>query len=444
ARGVTVHPLISRVVHLGNTTAPPTTAECLAAFGARCYGPTQIETAYDEAPLFAHGIDGSGETIVVVDAFGAPDIRTDLAHFDQTYGLATPGLTILPYGTVPAFNPTTGTMAGWAEETTLDVEYSHTTAPGANILLVETATPETLGVTGFPTIVNAETYVVDHHLGDVITQSFGASEQTFESPRTVAPLRTAYLNAQFRGVTVLAASGDTAAAGAKTLTDVSYFPYAVVGWPASDPLVTGVGGTQLNLGTTGAQVAPQDVWNTTTAAGAPEGGGGGYSDVFTRPTYQSSVASTVGYRRGVPDVSMSASCAGFVDVYITGLATGGGWFGICGTSEASPLFSGIVALTDQVAHHPVGFIDPALYEMKAANDPGIVDVTQGNNSTHFTTPTTGQTVDIAGYSASAGYNLATGIGTVDAAQFVPDLAAAARHTPRWTFYLLSPFFLPTP
>lgn len=294
-------------------------------------------------------------------------------------------------------------------------------------------------------MVNAENYVIDHHLGQVITQSFGASEQTFKSPLTIGPLRTAYVNAQFHGVTVLAAAGDTGAAGAKTATGATYFPDAVVGWPASDPLVTGVGGTQLTLSTAGTQVAPQQVWNTSTAAGGPDAGGGGYSDVFTRPSYQNSVSSVVGSRRGVPDVSMSGSCAGYVDVYITGIGTGGGWYGICGTSEASPLFSGIVALADQEAHHSVGLINPALYQMKSENASGIVDVTQGTNSTFFTTPTTGKTVNIAGYSASAGYNMATGVGTVDAATFVPELAATVNPlTSLATWYWMSPFFMPTP
>ena len=74
-------------------------------------------------------------------------------------------------------------MTGWGGETTLDVEYAHTIAPGANILLVETPVSETEGVTGFPQIVAAENYVLKHHLGDVISQSFSATEQTFTGAR---------------------------------------------------------------------------------------------------------------------------------------------------------------------------------------------------------------------------------------------------------------------
>lgn len=444
-RGVVVHPLISRIVQVRKTTAPPTTAECVSIAHFRCYGPTQIETAYNEQPLFRAGITGAGETIVIVDSFGAPDIRSDLVHFDHTYGLATPpDFSIVKYGTVPPFNPQTATMAGWAGEATLDVEYSHTAAPGADILLVETPTAETVGVTGFPTIVNAENYVINHGLGDVITQSFGATEQTFKTPETIVPLRSAYENAERSGITVLAASGDTAAAGAMTATGAHYYHYAVVGWPASDPLVTAVGGTQLNLSTAGAEVAPDSTWNTTTVAGGPDGGSGGYSDVFTRPSYQNSVASVVENRRGVPDISMSASCAGAVNIYMTGTPTGTGWFQICGTSEASPLFAGIVALADQRAGHDLGLLNPALYAMKAANAAGLVPVTRGNNSTYFVTSATGKKVSIRGYSATAGYNLATGLGTINAALFVPELVTAVGQGRAQASYSISPIFLPTP
>lgn len=441
--GFIVHPLIARVGSARDSAEPPTTAQCLKV-GFACYGPTQIETAYDEEPLFQDGVTGAGATIVVVDPFGAPDIRDDLAHFDRTYGLQSPPkLHILKYGNVPAFDRGTGTMVGWAEETTLDVEYSHATAPGANILLVETAIEETLGAKGFPTIVNAENYVINHRLGDVITQSFGEAEQTFKSPETLVPLRMAYVNAQRSRVTVLAASGDQGVADVMKTTAPAgpkYFPYPVVAWPVIDLPLTGVDDTQRP---SGAQVAAFGALQTATPIGGPAlASGGGYSDVFTRPSYQNSVESVFGDRRGVPDISMSASCAGSVNIYITGLATGRGWMGICGTSEASALFSGIVALADQEAHHSLGVINPALYRMSAAHDAGIVPVTRGSNSAHFTTPGTRKKLSIPGYTTHAGYNLVTGVGTVNAAFFVPELVAAAafeiweagtrwRHPVRW-------------
>jgi subtilase family serine protease len=130
----------------------------------------------------------------------------------------------------------------------------------------------------------------------------------------------------------------------------------------------------------------------------------------------------VGDQRGVPDISMSGACDGAVDVY-QGFPGQVGWFPTCGTSEATPLFAGIVSLADQVAGHPLGVINPALYEMSAAGARGIVDVTSGNNTVTFTQQKVQTTVQ--GFPALPGYDLASGVGTVDAAKFVPELAKAA-------------------
>jgi subtilase family serine protease len=439
--GVLVHPLL-RTFGFERSTQPPSESMCESTYGILCYGAPQIETAYNEQPLFHDGLTGRGETIVIVDSFGAPTITRDLAVFDRTYGLpAPPSFRILKYGPVPAYTPSTPTATGWAEETSLDVEWSHAIAPGANILLVETATAETLGVTGFPTIVNAENYVIDHHLGDVISQSFGAGEATFKAPATILGLRSAYENAYRSGITVLAAAGDTGAAAAQTLTKVHYFPFANVGWPASDPLVTGVGGTQLTLDTRGRRTAPDKVWNDTTLFGGPAASTGGLSTVFTRPSYQNGVAGVVGNRRGVPDISMSASVSGSVNVYISGLPFGAGWFQFGGTSEASPIFSGIVAIADQLnGHQPLGMINPALYAMEAAHDPGIVSVTSGSNTVWFTT--NGKKVTIQGYSAGPGYSLATGLGTVNAPTFVRELVQTVHRVGTTVTYGTSAAFLP--
>jgi subtilase family serine protease len=406
---------------------PPTEEQCEATMHVPCYGPTQLEAAYDERPLFARGVTGAGTTIVIVDSFGAPTIASNLATFDDSFGLRPPPSfrIIQPVGPV-TFNPTTTTMLGWAGETTLDVEYSHAIAPGANILLVETPTSETEGVTGFPTIVAAENYVIDHHLGDVISQSFGTAEEDFASPTTLLALRSAYVNAQAQGVTVLAAAGDT---GASTTTVTGKnFTYPVVGWPASDPLVTAVGGTQLDLKPTGARVRPDQVWNDTydpLVVGpqpVPFATGGGVSSVFSRPSYQDGEEAVVGSQRGIPDISMSAACSAPVLTYGSIDGRDAGWTVVCGTSEASPLFAGIVALADQEAHHSLGFINPALYAMSAAGAPGIVDVTKGNNSVSFYQ--TGVLHNVTGYAAHRGYNLACGVGTVNAALFVPELVRA--------------------
>ena len=180
------------VQHVGRVQAsPPTTADCEKAYKVACFQPAQIRQAYGLPAVYASGVTGRGATIVIVDSFGSPTIKNDLSVFDQTFGLPAPPSfqVIQPAGRVPAYDPANSDMVGWAGETTLDVEYAHTVAPGASIALVETPVSETEGVHGFPQIVTAEEYVLRHHLGDVISQSFSATEETF--PNAAAAQRPA-------------------------------------------------------------------------------------------------------------------------------------------------------------------------------------------------------------------------------------------------------------
>jgi subtilase family serine protease len=412
---------------------PPTTADCIAQFGIACYAPFQFQKAYNLDPLYKQGFTGAGKTIVIVDSYGFSGIGQELKAFDNAFHLPPPPhfAILQPEGPIPPFNPTKRpVMVGWAQETTLDVEYSHAIAPDANILLVETPVAETIGVTGFPQIVAAENYVIDHHLGDVITQSFAAPEQTFPNAQSLLKLRSAYKNAADHGVTVLAASGDQGPSGPKTLTPqgfaATYFLRRVAEWPADDPLVTGVGGLQLFLNAKGAETQPDAVWNDTALFGSPAAGGGGRSSIFDRPWYQNGVASAVHSSRGFPDISMSAAVNGAALVYLNANAAQGaaGFYLIGGTSEASPEFAGIIAIADQMAGHGLGLINPALYAMEAAGAPGLVDVTAGTNTVTF--PQSGATHTVNGFAARDGYDLSTGVGTVNAALFVPELVAAVR------------------
>ena len=386
------------------------------------YTPTQIRAAYYLNPLLRSGIDGKGQSIVIVDSFGSPTIRHDLAVFDRTFGLpAPPALLIIhPAGRIPAFRPTS-TRASWAQETTLDVEWSHVMAPDARIVLVETPVSENEGTSGFPQIVKAEKYVIAHQLGGVISQSFGATEETFPKG-TLRPLRGAYIEAAQRAhnITVVSASGDAGATDYRS-DMTSYYTKPVTSWPASDPLVTSVGGLDLNLNGRGQRLAPDRVWNDVGIV--PSAGGGGKSIMFSRPQFQSGVSAVVGRQRGVPDVSMSASCSHPVDIFAS-FGGQSGWFNICGTSEATPLFAGVIALADQVAGHPIGPINGYLYKMASAHDAGIVDIVHGNNTVTFSQD--GKTYTVRGWNAVRGYDLASGLGTINAPYFVRELTALAK------------------
>jgi subtilase family serine protease len=418
SRPATRHPALSPIqispgVHNGKTSSPP----------AGGLTPTQIRTAYDLGPLYKKGIDGAKQTIVIVDSFGSPTIASDLVHFDNFFGLPAPPSfrVIQPAGKVPAYHASNSNRSGWAAETTLDVEWSHVMAPGASIVLVETPTSENEGTTGFPQIVQAEKYVLRRKLGQVISQSFAATEQTFSSKSDYAAIRNlrgAYLLADRDHVTVLAATGDEGVTSFM-YNMVDEYTTPAVSWPATDPLVTAVGGTQLNLRAGGARKSPDVAWSDS---------GGGRSIVFGRPSYQNSVRGVTGPYRGVPDISMDASCSSGVAIYgsFYGSRTGE-WSPICGTSLATPLFAGVVALAYQYAYqhhgHALGLINPAIYQIEAKHERGVVDITKGNNSQ--TVRNGGTPVAVKGFSALKGYDLVTGVGTVNAAYFVPELAKLA-------------------
>lgn len=419
SRGATKHQMLSPIrispgVHNDNAS-PSAPAGGLT--------PSQLRAAYDLRPLYNKGIDGAKQTIVIVDSFGSPTIASDLTHFDSYFGLpAPPSFRVKqPAGKVPAYHASNSNRAGWAAETTLDVEWAHVMAPGASIVLVETPTSENEGTTGFPQIVTAEQYVLRHKLGQVISQSFAATEQTF-SPKSgyaaILNLRRAYKLANNDHVTVLAATGDEGATSYK-YNMVDEYTTPAVSWPATDPLVTAVGGTQLNLRASGARRSPDVAWS---------GSGGGRSIVFGRPSFQSAVRAMTRRHRGVPDISMDAACRSQVAIYGSFYSGHKGeWSTICGTSLATPLFAGIVALAYQYAYqhggHALGLINPAIYQIAARHERGVVDITKGNNSHSFTQG--GKRYKVSGFSAVRGYDLVSGVGSVDAAYFVPELARLA-------------------
>ena len=411
-------PDLSHPINIGRQLpAPLTTSQCQAQIGISCYTPLQYHTAYDLNPLYSQGITGAGRTIVIVDSFGSPTIASDIKTFDAQFGLPPLDLTIDQFGTIPPFDPTNSTMVGWAEETSLDVEYAHAIAPGAKIVLAETPVAETEGTTGLPEMMNAEQSLINSGVGDVISQSFGATENTFPgfsqgSYSSLLNLRYAFEDALAHHVTVLAAAGDDGVTDAEA-NGTTLYPYRVNSWPSSDPLVTSVGGTQLYLDNNGNRLHPDSVWNDGYGAG-----GGGVSAIFSRPLYQIGVAGVVGSHRGTPDISMTAAVNGAAWVYWSFPGAGApGWELVGGTSEATPVFSGVVALADQLVGHRLGLINPALYTLGALSQhtgypTGLVDVTTGNN-------TFGK---VTGYNAVRGYDLASGWGTIDANKFVRALA----------------------
>jgi subtilase family serine protease len=464
AASVVPHPAVSDWAQINSSTTPPTEAQC-ESVGRRCFTPQAIQSAYNVGPLYARGINGKGITIALVDSFGSDTIAHDLHVFDQAFGLqpmcgeesvacaaGMPKFSQLhmegapPTNSIPGQNSTDlETHSLWALEVSLDVETAHAMAPMANILLVTTPTAETLGVQGFPNFMNAEQFVVDNHLADVISQSFGSAEDAFGSFQSLLTLRHAYISAASSGVTVLASSGDSGTANSQKQPPKVFptIPFPTVSWPASDPLVTGVGGTYLCTDPTATTDQPRTIFagppakciaNPTQAEVGWTFSGGGFSHVFSTPAYQQgglpAGSTLIGAMRGVPDIGLQASAGTGALVYITlppdglgGLRCGTapcstGWYDIGGTSLSCPQWAALVAMADQLHGGSLGLINPTLY--KIAGDPSkyasdFFDITTGNNQTDPSVP---------GYPATPGWDPITGLGTPNAANLVPDLAAA--------------------
>ncbi|MFJ6383224.1 S8 family serine peptidase [Kitasatospora sp. NPDC092039] len=411
--GVHVRPASFGHHNAQGRVAPLSTAQCVSQLGIHCYSPLQYRTAYNLDPLYQEGITGKGRTIVIVDSFGSPTIQHDLEVFDKQWGIPDTNVEVVKWGNVPDFDPKNPDHTGWAGETTLDVEYAHAVAPDAHIILVETGVAETEGTTGLPEMMDAEKSLIKQGRADVISQSFGATENTFPGFdkgdfKSLTDLRYAFQAAADHNVTVLAASGDNGATDAKE-NGTDLYPYKVNSWPSSDPLVTSIGGTQLTLDDAGNRTAPDKVWHDKSGAG-----GGGVSGVFERPWYQAGVANVTGNHRGTPDISMSAAVDGAAWTYESYDPTSVGWHLTGGTSEATPLFSGVVALADQLAGHRLGQLNWRLYGLNLLPGKwsGIVDVKQGDNSWE----------GVTGYNATEGYDLASGLGTIDGAKFVHAVA----------------------
>jgi subtilase family serine protease len=409
-----------------------------------------MENSYNLPPLYASGDAGQGVTIAIIDSFGDPNMAADLANFDTQMGLphmcgepgqacgnGTPTFTHVYWnGTTQVKSPPPNSQGtglqerdGWVVETALDVEWAHAMAPEANILDVTTNPAETQGVQGLPQMMNAEQFIVDHHQATVITQSFGTTEENFDGRQSLLNLRHAFISAAQNGVTVLASSGDfgTANPGKTPVENPATIPFPTVNWPASDPLVTGVGGTYLCTDpVTGTSVDSVDPpVNCQSNPGVREIGwidaGGGFSHIFTRPGYQDSLpagSTAIGDMRGVPDVGFQASSRTGPLVYATG-AGAGGWFIVGGTSCSSPEFAGLVAIADQIAGHGLGLINPTLYALASGANYGtyFYDVTTGNNQAD-------PTGTVPGYPATTGWDPVTGLGTPNAATLVPALAGA--------------------
>jgi subtilase family serine protease len=392
----------------GSHNAPhdfPSPSQCVAAFGLACYTPALMRSAYNVPANY----DGTGQTIVIVDAYGSPTVQADLDTFSAAFGLPPADFQVIyPMGK-PAFNPRQHhDESKWAFETSLDVQWAHAIAPKAKIILV--VAPNNNG----NSVNNAVGYAISHHLGQVMSLSFGADEALIKGRGNNLQLIQAHKNFQqaaAAGITVIASSGDGGASDGHSAANASY--------PASDPLVTAVGGTDLLITDAGVY-AGEVVWNDGddcpfSCTSGPFGAtGGAMSKVFAAPSYQAALSGVS--QRSTADVGYNAGVYTGVLVYVSFLAPADdGFYFMGGTSAGAPQWAAITALANQALGHPIGFLNPTLYAIganPAKYAAAFQDVTQGDNA--FSGP---------GYSAKTGYDMPTGLGSPNVANLISVLGS---------------------
>lgn len=422
-----VHP---KVASLGNLNL----SNCTGS--TECATPTTIRTGYS----FPSSATGAGKTIMIVDAFGSPTIAADVARFSADTGLsklntpppsgpcAAPCFSIFYPGGKPTFNANQSADVTWAEETSLDVEWAHAAAPGANIALIVSANDQG------QSIQSAQQYALQTVRGDVLSLSFGVQEISINGGANNTQLQQAqqiYQQAASQNITVVASVGDFGALGGFNSANAQY--------PASDPHVLGVGGTNLILFHNN-NYRNESVWDdadnclSPCTLGASGATGGAQSILFPAPAWQQAAltaynaASTtklpLPLMRTTSDVSYNASPNTGVAVYI-GFGTQvpslghNGYYAVGGTSQGPPQWSGIVAAADALRSGNLGCINPTLYALAASTagtkSPVFHDVTSGDN--RFP-------AGALGYTATSGWDPPTGLGSPVVSNLISALATA--------------------
>ncbi|HZU65977.1 MAG TPA: S53 family peptidase [Ktedonobacteraceae bacterium] len=407
-----------RVVKTPTAAASPTSTTADICPGQlrsipNCFTPHALRVAYGMETLTEQGFTGKGQTVVDIVSFGSPTLQQDMNVFDQQFGLPSINVQVLsPIGTKP-FDPNNQDMVGWAVETELDVQIIHAMAPDAGIVVLTSPVDETEGTIGLPQFLQLEQYAVSHHLGQIFSQSFVATEVTLTDSagqKLVKQFADFYQQATTQqGWTIVSGSGDHGATDYSNIAATQFSPTPTVDFPADVPWVTAVGGTRL-----------QRNGNGFTETAWPDSGGG-ISKFFGEPDYQKSLPAAVqgqlNGHRGLPDVAADADPATGMAFYI-----GGQWQQVGGTSASTPLWAGIIAVADQMAGHPLGFINPGIY--KVATSPSVQqdfrDITIGNNSF-----SQGQ-ARVTGFDAVPGWDPVTGWGAPNAQKLLPDLIAALK------------------
>jgi subtilase family serine protease len=352
--------------------------------------------------------------VIDVVSFGSPTLQQDMDVYDRTFGLPPINLQVISPLHEPEYDPNHD-KALWAGETTIDVQIIHAIAPDARVVVLTSPVAEIEGTTGLPEFRKLVQYAIDNQLGNIFSQSWGASELTLQDQVGQQELHTwdtlFHTATTQQQMTFFSSSGDEGATDYADKNGKKVANVPTTSFSADSPWVTSVGGTSLLHS---GNMVTEKVWNSGYAAS-----GGGFSRFYPTPDYQKTLPTAaqnqLQNRRGVPDVSAVADPS-------TGLAfyEDGQWNMAGGTSASAPLWAGIMAIANQRAGHPLGFINPSLYKLAKSNaySQDFQDITVGNNTyapTH-----------VQGYNAVQGWDAATGLGTPKADKLIPDLIAAMK------------------
>ena len=385
---------------------------------------TEDVFGYGVGALWRKGIDGAGTTVAVIEGWNYPGITRQVDAFDNAYGLPNPHIvTIYPAGKLPKKCPPGmvklggyGSCRAWSGELILDVLSVHLMAPYAKIVI--SATPADTQITDDaasqvapPEMMEAVEYIARRHLANAISISDGTGESSYRGGRPeILGQDPGELAAAAAGIPLLVATGDCGVvqnlpAASSQCGDTTTFPDTAA-WDDS-PWVTAVGGSIPVVTSRHRLAGLPKLWRTLCNPFGPApvtcSSAARFSKVFARPAYQQGVGSITASRmRSVPDITMDGSS---------------------GTSEASPLLAGVLALATQQNKADLGPINPVLYGTlgPAGIKDGIVDVIGGNDS--FTLP---DGTVVPGFAAVAGFDVASSWGTVSAPAFVPALVAATK------------------
>ena len=412
-----LEPLVAGFVGLDDfyrkTPKRPAPAFTDGTTGNNTLAPGDLATIYDLTKLYQAGIDGTGQTIAII---GQSDIDpADIQGFRKQYNLPTLKLQTILYA-----KPDPGTT-GDLGEADIDLEWAGAVARNAARIYVYGAN---WGL--------ASIYAIDNNLAPIISLSYGGCEALDKS--VWVSYQQEAQKANSLGITWLASSGDTGAAECDDGEKIATQGLAV-SFPASIPEVTAVGGTEFNEGsgtywnsTNGANggsavsYIPEKAWNDTSAGQTIWAAGGGVSTAYPKPAWQTGPGVPADNARDVPDISLDG--ANDHDPY--NVMTGGAWKLFGGSSVSTPAFAGIVALVNQylvvkgVPFKPgLGNINPTLYQLAQSVPNAFHDITAGNNMVPCAqgTPSCGASLEF-GYSAGKGYDLTTGLGSVDAYNLV--------------------------